>query len=377
MSSFSMYDDVLDFANNGLFNIPEEAKYPIFNQEKAMGIFNKPRLDLDNLIERPLIGEKSQNAKHPEDDLEEVIQNESSFFDFECISPQIDDFNKLDKSPSDSQWLKTADTNKVLSEKSIFSNDEKDASESEDSGVITNEASVDQELQQNVRQPLLKKSRFSMKNSVSIKPVTQQFGVTNEKVSSVRKSSRTKSPKVSSIQSFEESPSSKGVNLAKRKDVVNKTLLRSVKRYYTTLFEKFLKESQYTKQEKREFWRQYVDEFSTTIFGSHLQSTIDSDSEVTRIGVNAFIASMVVPSSIKRNGEEDQCSAILDEFSNLLYKYSIKRLTTFIKNKSVAFVLRHYTEEGPLSNLLETDVTLSKNKHLYMKASREILTMSD
>lgn len=68
---------------------------------------------------------------------------------------------------------------------------------------------------------------------------------------------------------------------------------------------------------------------------------------------------------------------MMEDFSNLLYKYSIKRLGTFVRNPSVAYVLRHYVERGPLRDLLDNDVTLSKNKNLYMRASKEILNMAN
>jgi len=190
-----------------------------------------------------------------------------------------------------------------------------------------------------------------------------------------RRSSRPKPAKKASISTDDVSPCSKGISLAKRKDVVNKTLLRSVKRYYTSLFEQYAKDNQYSKQEKKEFWKEYIYEFTKTIFGEYMEN-IRQYPDATLLEVNAFMASMIVPNNIKRTDCEDVYHTMMEEFSNLLYKYSIKRLGLFMKNSSVAFVLRHYIERGPLAELLENDVTLSKNKHLYLKASKELLNLT-
>ena len=168
----------------------------------------------------------------------------------------------------------------------------------------------------------------------------------------------------------------KGISLAKRKDVVNKTLLRSVKRYYTNLFDQFIRRNEYSKQDKREFWKTYIEEFIREEFPVSLE-LFQEDTSISLEEIKAFIAAMVVPNNIKRSDCEPAYNIILDDFSNLLYKYSIKRLGSFMKNTSVYFVLKHFVENGPLSDLLENDDTLSKNRHLYLKASKEILSLTN
>uniref|UniRef100_A0A7S3NBR4 Uncharacterized protein n=1 Tax=Euplotes harpa TaxID=151035 RepID=A0A7S3NBR4_9SPIT len=107
---------------------------------------------------------------------------------------------------------------------------------------------------------------------------------------------------------------------------------------------------------------------------------------------------MIMPNAIKHAEHEDVYNKMLDEFSSLLYKYSIKKLAAFVSNPSVSFVLRQFNqnsqshsgkkgesknpseisnEKGAFKYFLESDVTLSKNKQLYIKAWKEILRMID
>ena len=111
------------------------------------------------------------------------------------------------------------------------------------------------------------------------------------------------------------------------------------------------------------------------------------------------MASMVTPNSIKRTSDDNVYSLMLEEFSSLLYKYSIKKLAAFISNPSVSYVLRQFNQKphielkydrsnyhqspnedwvkSQFEHFLESDVTLSKNRNLYIKAWKEIIRMAN
>mmetsp|Transcript_33818 Transcript_33818/g.39001 ORF Transcript_33818/g.39001 Transcript_33818/m.39001 type:complete len:122 (+) Transcript_33818:367-732(+) len=82
------------------------------------------------------------------------------------------------------------------------------------------------------RQSAIVKSRFGrqIKSGNGVQPAKQE----ELKASGRRKGQGKHKPMNTKTNGSEESSTSpKGVNLAKRKDVINKTLLRSIKRYYT------------------------------------------------------------------------------------------------------------------------------------------------
>lgn len=110
------------------------------------------------------------------------------------------------------------------------------------------------------------------------------------------------------------------------------------------MFEEFTRENEYTKQERKEFWKEYIAEFTESIYGDQLSSQT-TDEHATREGINAFMAAMVTPNSIKRTSDDDVYSLMLEEFSSLLYKYSIKKLAAFVSNPSVSYVLRQFNQK--------------------------------
>lgn len=378
MSDMEQICQTYGFNAQDLFNIPEDAQYPIFNDGDAKLILEDEYCFKDNIFEGNLfLGEEDQAPNYLNWGLEDVNLSIPHFLEFECTSPKIEDMPVQGEPVRDVRVLSTAETGSLSFENiaKLTKQRMKQVEDYESGNELTNELTEDQELRCSPKPAPVLKSRFSRNSAPESKTQNMQNGVVTPKTTR-RRSSRPKLTKSDTITSEEGSCSTKGISLAKRKDVVNKTLLRSVKRYYTSLFENFMKENQYSKQEKREFWKDYIEEFTKTIFGDYMD-TITPESGVTIQEVNAFMASMIVPNNIKRTNCEEVYTLMMEEFSNLLYKYSIKRLGSFVRNPSVKCVLRHYIERGPLDGLLENDVTLSKNKSLYVKASREILCMQN
>ena len=85
----------------------------------------------------------------------------------------------------------------------------------------------------------------------------------------------------------------------------------------------FTRENKHTKQERKDSWKELIDEFTKTLYPDLANSSSKEDLSI-QDGVNAFMASMITPNSIKRSSDEEIYSKMLDEFSSLLYKYSIK-----------------------------------------------------
>lgn len=373
-----LYYQTYEFNAQNIFNIPEEVQYPIFNDENAKMIFDEESEEnKEDLSQYLFLGEAAQTPDYANYRPEEVNFSESHFLDFECTSPKFEDMPEQKQTVRDVHVMTTAESGNLSFENMVKLTKKRmqQVEDYESGSELTGEVTEDQELKMSpVKAPAMK-SRFSRNSAPENKTQNLQNGVVGQKTTR-RRSSRPKLAKSDTIASEEGSTSVKGISLAKRKDVVNKTLLRSVKRYYTSLFEHFMKENQYSKQEKREFWKEYIEEFTKSISGDYIE-TITPESGICLKEVNAFMASMIVPNNIKRTNCEEVYTSMMEEFSNLLYKYSIKRLGSFVRNPSVKYVLKHYIERGPLEELLENDVTLSKNRSLYTKASKEILSMHD
>lgn len=302
MSNMELLGQTYEYTDDNLFNIPEDAKYPIFNEDSAKLIFAENEEVVEpKLGEGLFLGEEVQEPQYTYHGVPEAGLQEPPCFDFECLSPKLEDTHYKEQEVADSHAILTADTGNMSFENMVKLTKERykkleDIEESENE--LTNEFTDDQELQAPLTKRPSQKSRFSKASQFEPKPQISQNGGNCSK-NTRRRSSRPKIPKSDSLPSEEGSSSPKGISLAKRKDVVNKTLLRSVKRYYTSLFEQFTKENQYTKQERREFWKEYIDEFVKSIFGDYVDS-ITPESGVTIEEVNGFMAAMIVPNNIKR-----------------------------------------------------------------------------
>lgn len=395
MSHFEFLQESYQLHDDKLFSIPEDVKYPILDEENALCIFRHHwELEQPIVEEDYFLGESVHELRLSETDHQEFEFAENKQNLWESISPKIEETHYEDHALKN--FFKISSENRIPSFSKVTQADQKTPEIHEGNITPKTEAVKHENIKEEpatVSQPVWKRSRFGRE----IKPQTNIFpSKLPKRVRKITGKQRTKNP--NNLTSDEDSSSHKGIILAKRKDVINKTLLRSIKRYYTSMFDEFARENQYTKQERKEFWREYIDEFTKSIYGDSLNAQA-LDDQVIQEGINAFMASMVTPNSIKRTSDDNVYSLMLEEFSSLLYKYSIKKLAAFISNPSVSYVLRQFNQKphielkydrsnyhqspnedwvkSQFEHFLESDVTLSKNRNLYIKAWKEIIRMAN
>lgn len=96
--------------------------------------------------------------------------------------------------------------------------------------------------------------------------------------------------------------------LSGRKDVVYKTLLRSVKRYYSGEFESRTEYATLTKSKQEKKCLKIIDRFTRGIFAEYLRTEKGADGQdhetikgVDFNEVSAFILALIIPSYVKRN----------------------------------------------------------------------------
>jgi hypothetical protein len=162
--------------------------------------------------------------------------------------------------------------------------------------------------------------------------------------------------------------------------VVYKTLLRSVKRYYSNEFEARTEYSSLSKSKQEKRCLEIIERFTKNIFSEYLSndSPGDAESKETIDGknfdlVSKFVLSLVVPSYIKRNLRNTKAYSTFDMFYECLYRYSHKRLEGALKIPEIACVFKIFLNSDTFENLLESDATLSKNKEAYEAAKQEFM----
>jgi hypothetical protein len=194
-------------------------------------------------------------------------------------------------------------------------------------------------------------AEVSPKNSII---TSETYSVNNN---NVRK--RTK------LLSSGESSSKNTINLATRRDVVNKTILRVLRRYLTTKFKNEVEPVYEGKTDKHTKYFAYVKKLAILMFGeSHPQIKL----------LHFYLASIIDHKYMTDEDVEESGagSEDLTIFYNWLYKYSHTRMVNLLHVGPIGQIYEKFYEEAKDSVLLN-EVSLSKNKKLYSKVMDEFL----
>lgn len=161
--------------------------------------------------------------------------------------------------------------------------------------------------------------------------------------------------------------------LAVRSDVVNKTLLRALKRYYTAKFENENSAFHTHKNEKKEVVYQRIKDFAITVYKGDRNIGKEEFSDITIEDLCFYMGILINPSLMKRFSLQPHDRIKIQNFYNCLYNYSHKKLQKLFKSNVLHFMFTKFAEEGPLDELLLNDSTLKKNPDVYKKASKSFI----
>lgn len=175
--------------------------------------------------------------------------------------------------------------------------------------------------------------------------------------SSVRK--RTK------LRSSGESSSVHAIDLSKRRDVVNKTILRVLRRYLAQEFKTLVPQQYEDKEEIFEKFYENVRIYANKIFG-------ESNPDIKIL--HFYLASVIDHRNIKEKdmSASEMVSRDLTVFYDWLYKYSHTRLVNLFGVKPLGVIFEYFYNSAK-DNVLKNEVAWAKNKALYSKVLEEFL----
>lgn len=159
-----------------------------------------------------------------------------------------------------------------------------------------------------------------------------------------------------------------GVSLSVRKDVVNKTLFRSLKRFHT---ESFLDKYELGK-ETTEAYLEKIHEYCNSSY-SDKESELDYWN-ITLKDVEMFIAIMVSPNHIKNYIKDESEITLYKEYYSCLYQYSHKKLAKMLQNRACGFLFNTFVQDGHLTKFISNCSTMSQHSEVYHKASQGFVT---
>jgi hypothetical protein len=155
-----------------------------------------------------------------------------------------------------------------------------------------------------------------------------------------------------------------GVDLSIRKDVVSKTLLRSLKRFYT---EEFSKRFELSKSEKASSYLEKISSFCNEVFQE--KTDLIRSWELSLDEIKDFMAIIVSPTHIKFTLQKESDLRLYKDFYSCLYQYSHRKLKTMLKEKVCGFLFHEFKMDGHLTNFIKQCPTMSKHSETYEEMS--------
>jgi hypothetical protein len=159
-----------------------------------------------------------------------------------------------------------------------------------------------------------------------------------------------------------------GVSLSERKDVVSKTLFRSLKRFHN---ESFLEKYELGK-ETTEAYLEKIHQYCSNCF-ENKESELDYWG-ITLKDVERFVAIMVSPNHIKNDLKDESDAILYKEYYSCLYQYSHKKLAKMLQNRACGFLFNMFVQDGHLSKFISNCSTMSQHSEVYHKAGLGFVT---
>ena len=172
------------------------------------------------------------------------------------------------------------------------------------------------------------------------------------------------------------SKSYKDVDLSKRQDVLNKSLMRILKKYFTS---KFNQETNYASlkfsQKKTKFLDMLAD-FVSHHYGSKIAEA-SSEFGITYDDIYRYIAIMINTELAKKRMRNKKHIRFLKLYYEVLYNYSSKKLILLFNDQVLHYLFDDLKKQGAMHQMIHTDATLVKNKDEYMRTLDEFMQSFD
>lgn len=151
--------------------------------------------------------------------------------------------------------------------------------------------------------------------------------------------------------------------------MVNKTLLRSLKRFYTAKFENDLKFKQESKFNKSVDFLSNIEEFTKAIYLDDPRFKLPKFAGVSMSDLVFYMGMCINPTVMKKHISSAQSRSKFQNFYSCLYQYSHKKLQKLLTSRELYFMFSRFFEDGSFDSFLASDSTLGRNPEVYRKAS--------
>jgi len=262
--------------------------------------------------------------------------------------------------------------------------------------IITPVSEKNLDLHHSLHSSSIPKAKVKVKRMAEKRPRSRQIPVVHDSLPV--KQCISESPKLSQTEAVveEEKVPKKGVHskasrpFSLRKDVVYKTLIRSLKRFLTekcnpeipSFWTKEQKETAHFEQIEILFDKYYSDAFNENSKNRSLKVIIhdrefmrlDASNKFDPENLKIYLCLLVFPEMIKAylKNQKRRCQQKL--IYDCLYKYSHKKLDKLLQSEFFTFLFKDYVKSGSFHKMMNSDETLRKHKDTYQQASEYFLS---
>ena len=157
-------------------------------------------------------------------------------------------------------------------------------------------------------------------------------------------------------------------NLAKRGDVVNKTILRAMKRYYYSDFDSCYGFSQLNDNDKFTQFKGLIRKYVTEQLSICKQLSKEEVEDVI-----FFFGSMISHIHMRRGITISKLRTQVNFVHKCLYNYSHKKLNQLMQNEGLKFVLEDFISNDGFEVILNGEETMLKQEETYREAAKDLL----
>lgn len=158
-----------------------------------------------------------------------------------------------------------------------------------------------------------------------------------------------------------------------RKDVVQKTIFRALRKEYEHFFHLFLNFKEYPANYGIDQFRTYLSEFV-----EYIMEWEDQDELEIRFGefkhLSFIIGLMVDFCKVKKFDKSGQERDLSNQFYDSLYKYSHTKFEKLLEIPEVKFLFNKMLDDSYIDTFIARHDTLSKNVEDYKKCAKSILS---
>lgn len=159
--------------------------------------------------------------------------------------------------------------------------------------------------------------------------------------------------------------------LSQRRDVVFKTIVRDMRKYFIEDFNKMTSYVKKKRYNKKDYYLTCIDNY---IKNEHFHQVSTKNGRNIK-DFNIYLGALIYPKEFSNIISKKQHLKLIDETYSTLYKFSLSKMKNYlIKDAIFNLFMHYYNKEIVEGDRLDTNKTMKKHKSLYLEAFKILIS---